>query len=241
MENGILYGAKQEEAITTLTSATALTAAKYNLSAFAESLTNGALASGTSWTQTGDIALTNNEARYIHSAGAGTLNQAVGVLALSGRSARPYIFTYTVSSPTGTAPVISITTSFASATTPLTGLDAAGTYRVAFTSATIPGIFTLSGTSGGAGQVYLDDLSLVEQPVATETMHARKAKVIVETAAIRASWSGQTPTTTALTGLGGLFNVGDVIELETPREIDMFRAINAVASNGATLRVIYEF
>ena len=37
-----------------------------------ENLTNGALTSGTSWTQTGDMALAGNAATYTHSSGVGT-------------------------------------------------------------------------------------------------------------------------------------------------------------------------
>jgi hypothetical protein len=239
--NDVLYGAKFYEALTTLTSVVALTAARYGLLTFAETLTNGALASGTSWTQTGDMALAANAATYTHNTGAGTLNQAIGTLAITPRSSRPYVLKYTVSAHANVAPTIVIPATFASAATPLIGLDAEGVYSVAFTSAVTPAAFILSGTSGAAGVVTLDDLSLIEQPVDSERMHARRAIVSIETAAIRACWDGTIPTVTASQGAGILLNPGDILELTEPREIDFFRCINAVASNGATIRVVYEF
>jgi hypothetical protein len=237
----VLFGAKQYEALTTLTSVVALTAARYGLNTFAETITNGAIGAGGSWTAAGDFAIAANAATYTHNTGTGSLTQAIGALAIAPRSSRPYILQYTVSGPSGTAPTLVIPATFASVATPLTNLDIAGIYSLAFTSAVTPGAFAISGTSAGAGAVTLDDLSLIEQPVDSERMHARRAIVSVETAAIRACWDGTIPTVTAAQGAGILLNPGDILELETPREIDYFRAINAVAGNGATIRVVYEF
>ena len=232
---------KMMEKISTLTSAVGLTEARYKRISFPENLTNGALTSGTSWTGAADFSSSGNKAVYTHNTGAGTYTQAVSVLATPGRTLRRYRFTYTVSSPSGTPPAIVITDAFAGAATALTGLGVAGTYSVDFVSAEIPGAFILSGTSGEAGAVSLDDLSLSEVVDASSGSHARQALVYVETAAIRACWDGSTPTITAGTGIGVVLNPGDSIYLETPKEIQQFRAINAVASNGATLQAFYQY
>jgi len=65
------------------------------------------------------------------------------------------------------------------------------------------------------------------------------ATISVETAAIRATVNGTTPTTTATTGVGHLFDVGDVLTLKGYQEISQWQAINAVAGSGAALRVTY--
>ncbi len=64
-----------------------------------ESLTNPNLTAGTSWTQTGDIALAD-AANYNHVTGVGTLTQASGVMAIAGKPNRLYSFTYTISDRT---------------------------------------------------------------------------------------------------------------------------------------------
>lgn len=126
-----------------------------------ENLTNGALTSGTSWTQSGDMTLAANAATYTHSAGSGTLSQAAGTLAVAGNSNRLYSFTYTISGVGGTAPVATITTAFAaSAQTLIT--NANGTYTTIFRSTNSPGAFTISITSGAAGTFTIDTLSLKE-------------------------------------------------------------------------------
>lgn len=63
--------------------------------------------------------------------------------------------------------------------------------------------------------------------------------VSVETAAIRYTVDGTTPTVTAGTGLGHLGEVGDVITISGFQNIKNFRAINAVAASGATLRITF--
>ena len=126
-----------------------------------ESLTNGNLTSGTSWTQTGDMALTSNAATYTNSSGTGTLNQASGTLAIAGNPNRLYSFTYTISGISGTAPVATITTSFAATAQTLT-TNATGTFTLIFRSAASPGNFVISVTSGAAGAFTIDTLSLKE-------------------------------------------------------------------------------
>jgi|SRR3990170_1667201 len=123
-----------------------------------ESLTNGVLTGGTSWTQTGDMALAADAATYTHSSGVGTLQQASGTLAVAGVGSRHYRFVYTVSAVTAGVSC-NITTAFASVTTLLT-LTAA-TQTTDFISAASPGNFVISCTST-AGAITLDTLSLKE-------------------------------------------------------------------------------
>ncbi|MEK7522481.1 MAG: hypothetical protein AAB569_02800, partial [Patescibacteria group bacterium] len=125
-----------------------------------ESLTNGALTAGTSWTQTTDCALAVNAATCTYSAGtASTVQQASGTLAVAGVGSRWYKLVYTVSGITGT-PAANITTAFASATTALT--LTAGTQTTYFQSAASPTDFVIT-TTLTVGQAFtLDDLSLKE-------------------------------------------------------------------------------
>jgi hypothetical protein len=234
------HQAGTQEKITTLTSATGLTASVYWGTSFGESLTNGILTSGTGWTPNADMAAAGNAATYTHSTGAGTLTQAAGSLALTGRSGKVYDFTYTVSSPSGAAPTIVIDDDFAIVDTALIGLDTAGTYTVRFKTATTPGDFILSGTSTATGAVTLDALSLKEvQKDGWRNMQPKSAIITVETAAIRFCSDSSTPTTTAAGAFGEFANVGDVIKLDSTQEIINFRAINAVASSGSAIRVTY--
>ena len=125
-----------------------------------ESLTNGALTAGTSWTATTDCALVTNAATCTFAAGtASTVQQASGTLAVAGVGSRWYKFVYTVSGLTGT-PTANITTAFASATTALT--LTAGTQTTYFKSATTPTDFVIT-TTLTAGQAFtLDTFSLKE-------------------------------------------------------------------------------
>lgn len=125
-----------------------------------ESLTNGALTSGTSWTTTGDFTLTANAATYAHSAGSGTLQQAAGTLALPGTSAKWYKFVYTISAVTPGVTACSITSAFADTGFGTSFDITAGVAKIFyFKSAAIPGNFVISCTST-AGGLTLDDLSL---------------------------------------------------------------------------------
>lgn len=71
--------------------------------------------------------------------------------------------------------------------------------------------------------------------------HAVEALITVETADIRWTCDGTTPTVTAGTALGHIASDGDAILISGHDNIKAFRAINAVASNGATLRVTFYF
>lgn len=233
---------KSYEKLTSITTATALSATVYAPATYyPESLTNGALTSGTSWTGANDFSASGNVATYTHSAGAGTLTQAVTALARTGKSGARYDFTYTVSSPSDTAPTIAITTAFASVSTALIGLDTAGTYTVRFNAAATPGDFVLGGTSAAAGAVTLDALSLKEVVEDVDRRQVRRAVITVDTAAINFCTDGTTPTITSGTHQGHLLNVGDVLTLNDITEIVNFRCINAVASSGSVVKVTYSF
>lgn len=131
----------------------------------AESLTNGALTSGTSWSVAGGFALTSNTAVYTHSGGTGTLTQTSGTLAVAGVGNARYAFTYTVSSksvgsdPPNSTLNCAITTAFANVSTPLT-INANGTWTTYFTATASPGDFVISCTSSGTSTVTLDNLTL---------------------------------------------------------------------------------
>lgn len=119
-----------------------------------ESLTNGALTSGTSWARTDDMALSSNAATYTHSTGAGTLTQASASLAIALKSNTWYTLTYDVSSVTAgcTATVLSVGT-----------LDiTAGTGKtLTFLTGSSVTDFIISVTSS-AGGFTLDNLSFKE-------------------------------------------------------------------------------
>ncbi len=138
----------------------------------AESLTNGALTSGTSWTAAGDWALTGDHATYTHATGAGTLTQASGTLATAGTGNRWYELTYSVSGvtgsirgfPSGIMPPITcaVTTAFATASPSLFFDSSTGTAHTFFRSAASPGNFVITCTSTAAAIVTIDNLSLKE-------------------------------------------------------------------------------
>jgi hypothetical protein len=127
----------------------------------AESLTNGVLTAGTSWTQTADFALAANAATYTHSAGSGTFSQTSAAGAIPWASVGIngwFSYTYTVSAVTG-APVCTIPSTFALAAQMLG--STAGTYSVTFQAmATTVGDFKVSCTSGAAATITFDTLSL---------------------------------------------------------------------------------
>ena len=232
---------KSYEKLTTITAATALSPTVYNPAVhYPESLANGAIGTGTSWTLADDFAVVSTKAKYVHSSGAGTATQAVTDLTRTGKSGARYDFTYTVSSPTGATVTMVITSAFASEDTAI-AVTTAGTYTVRFTAATTPGAFVLSGTSAATAQTILDDLSLLEIVEEVDHRQVKRAVITVDTAAINFCVDGSTPTVTSGTHQGHLLNVGDVLTLNDITEIKLFRCINAVASNGAVVKVTYSF
>jgi hypothetical protein len=234
---------KSYEKITAMTAVTLLSSTVYAPDVYyPESLTNGAIGTGGSWTLANDFAVVSTKAKYVYSGGTGTATQAVGDLARTGRSGKQYDFIYTVSSPTGAAVTMSISTSFASAATALTGLTVAGTYRVRFTAATTPGDFVIDATAATTAQTILDDLSLLEVvDVVGGKRPVYRAVIECLTAAVNFTVDGSTPTITSGTHQGHILNPGDIVTLNDIGEITQFRCINSVASNGAVLRVTYSF
>ncbi len=233
---------KSYEKLTSITAETLLSATVYNPGThYPENLTNGALSSGTGWTVAGDFTVSTGEAVYLRpGTGTGSLSQAVGTLARTGRSGATYDFTYTVSSPGATVPALTVSTAFAAAATSLTGLSTAGTYTVRVTAATTPGAFTIDGVLGTAGGVTIDTFSLKEVvDVVAGKRQVHRAVVECLTAAVNFTTDGSTPTITSGTHQGHILNPGDIVTLNDITEIIQFRCINSVASNGAVIRVTY--
>lgn len=71
------------------------------------------------------------------------------------------------------------------------------------------------------------------------TKRPLEAHITVETADIRWTADGTTPTVTAGTALGHIASAGDIITLIGYNNIANFKAINAVASSGSAIRVTY--
>jgi len=71
------------------------------------------------------------------------------------------------------------------------------------------------------------------------TRWAKRALITVETADIRWTCDGTTPTVTSGTGVGHLASAADAIRLIGTSNIQRFRAINAVASSGSKLRATF--
>ena len=230
------------EKLTAITSPTALTASIYNQTSHAETLANATLTtaslSGT-WAYDADFADGTNKGTYTHSTGAGTLTQNYYDMDIPGRSMKLYDFTYTVSSPSDTAPTIVITADFALVETALVGLDTAGTYTVRFRSAVTPGNFVLSGTSDAAGAVTIDTLSLKEVLEDGNTIQPKAALISVETATLTFTIDGTTPTIAAESNHGHQLTAESSYMLDNITSIRNFRCINTVASSGSVLKVTY--
>jgi len=130
-----------------------------------ESLTNGALTAGTSWTATTDFALAADAATYTHSAGGGSLTQASTAAAIPFASAGQngwFSITYTTSAVTGSTLTCSLTAGvndFVDVAIPLS--TAAGTYTIVVKAqVTAPDNFKLSCNSSAAATITFDTLSL---------------------------------------------------------------------------------
>ena len=95
---------------------------------------------------------------------------------------------------------------------------------------------TLTSAIGGTVATY-DTKS--EHGSQIEVLHPNEALITVETADIRWTCDGTTPTTTATTAVGHLTAFGDSIALIGYHNIKNFKAINAVGSSGSTLRITY--
>jgi hypothetical protein len=71
--------------------------------------------------------------------------------------------------------------------------------------------------------------------------HPEEALITVETGAIRYTYNGTTPTTSASTAIGHICQANDSIQLLGYQNIVRFRAINETAGSGAELRVTYAY
>jgi hypothetical protein len=84
----------------------------------------------------------------------------------------------------------------------------------------------------------------IKQSVSTlapydKTRYADEVLITIEAGSIRATFDGTTPTVTASGGVGHIFNDGDSFTIQGYEGISKFRCINAVAANGAEVRVTY--
>ena len=77
--------------------------------------------------------------------------------------------------------------------------------------------------------------------VGAEVLEAKTALITVETAALRITFDGTTPTVTAGTGAGHLIDVGQSYVVRGVESVRNFRCINAVASSGAVAHCSYFF
>ena len=126
------------------------------------SLNNGSLTGGTSWTATNDCALSSNAANWSYTTGLeSTLTQASDTMTTAGKPNRYYKLTYTVTNSTG-SPTAAITTSFAATTTSLAVSTNGSALVVYFISAASPSDFVISATLTTGQAFTLDTLSLQE-------------------------------------------------------------------------------
>lgn len=70
---------------------------------------------------------------------------------------------------------------------------------------------------------------------------ARLALISVETADIRFTIDGTTPTTTATSAVGHLLPFGSSYEINGENNVSNFQCINAVASSGAVVKCTFLF
>jgi hypothetical protein len=70
-------------------------------------------------------------------------------------------------------------------------------------------------------------------------VHPEEALITVETGAIRYTYDGTAPTTSASTAIGHICQANDSIQLLGYQNIVRFRAINETTGSGAELRVTY--
>lgn len=93
---------------------------------------------------------------------------------------------------------------------------------------------TLTSSTGLTAANYKQAVTTTSAAVDLQRL-AEEALITVETADIRYTTDGTTPTTTATTAIGHLASAGTVISLVGYQNIKNFRAINAVASSGAAV------
>ena len=100
-------------------------------------------------------------------------------------------------------------------------------------------ITTLTSSTGLTSTKYVKE-STANDPF-SRIRHAVEVVITVEVADIRWTIDGTVPTVSAGTGLGHIASLGDDITITGHDNIKNFRAINAVAANGAALRITYFF
>lgn len=74
-----------------------------------------------------------------------------------------------------------------------------------------------------------------------KVLRAEEVVITVETADLRWTVDGTTPTTTLVSGLGHLASAGDVLTITGYENIKNFRAINAVANNNTAFFASFFF
>jgi hypothetical protein len=102
-------------------------------------------------------------------------------------------------------------------------------------------VSTLTSSIGFASTSYDVSGALTGSDANFKLLNAEEAVITVETADIRWTIDGTVPTVTAGTALGHLASAGDVITISGYENIKAFRAINAVAASGSTLRATFMF
>ena len=124
-----------------------------------ETLTNGALTSGTSWSATGDVTLANNRAEFVFNTGAlSTLTQAQVNLATPIKPNTWYQFSWQSSNVTG-SPSFNLTTSLSSIAE---NINARYGDILYFKTSSSPTDFFITSTLASGQAFYLDNLSLKE-------------------------------------------------------------------------------
>jgi hypothetical protein len=102
-------------------------------------------------------------------------------------------------------------------------------------------IDTLTSSTGFTSSNYDVTDGIAGNDANWKVLRAEEVVITVETADIRWTVDGSTPTVTSGTGNGHLASAGDVISITGYENIQNFKAINAVASSGAKLRVSFFF
>lgn len=102
-------------------------------------------------------------------------------------------------------------------------------------------ISTLTSSTGLTATKYAvgNTFAAGETNTFDKVRRAEEVFISVETADIRYTIDGTTPTVTAGTGIGHLATSGSTITIVGFEAISKFRAINAVASSGSAIQATY--
>jgi hypothetical protein len=96
---------------------------------------------------------------------------------------------------------------------------------------------TLTASVGLTASNY--DSAVTTNDPFSRIRRAEEVLITIESADVRWTCDGTTPTVTAGTGVGHIAGDGDAILLSGYEQITKFRVINAVASNGARLQATF--